>query len=156
MSGSWQQIAAVLLDLGTWKRVTKKTKNAEMIIFWPSIPSECIFSKSTFKNLQPSPGHILWKSYRILGFDDVLMKFDDVFPVTATCDVNVTSQWRHTRHILIFCNHWVPFSNPAKFYLQQIISRHCLARGPCAPPHSKQVFVMFIVNRVNTDLTPMD
>ena len=35
MSGSWQQIAAVLLDLGTWKKVTKKTKNAEIIIMVP-------------------------------------------------------------------------------------------------------------------------
>ena len=33
MSGSWQQFAAVLLDLGTWKKGTKKTKNAEIIIF---------------------------------------------------------------------------------------------------------------------------
>ena len=121
---------------GYLEKMTKKkrkllTSSFSDLLYHPNVVFRKVLSKTNKMRGQPSPGHILLKSYNDFGF---WANFDDVSPVTSLCDVTVTSQWRHTRHIWIFCNPWVTFSNSTKFYLQQIISRHFQARGPYGPP----------------------
>ena len=100
MSGSWQQFAAVLLDLGTEKKVTKKNEKCWDHHFLTFYTTRMYFFEKYIQKLTTiSWAYFVEKFLQGFGFR---ANFDDVFPVTSTCDVNVTSQWRHTKHIRIF------------------------------------------------------
>ena len=93
-------LLAVLLDLGTGKKVTKKNEKCWDHHFLTFYTTRMYFFEKYIQKLTTiSWAYFVEKFLQGLGFR---ANFDDVFQVTSTCDVNVTSQWRHTKHIRIF------------------------------------------------------
>ena len=77
------------LEKMTRKKRKMLTSSFSDLLYHPNVVFRKVLSKTNKMRGQPSPGHILLKSYNDFGF---WANFDDVSSVTSLCDVTVTSQ----------------------------------------------------------------